>query len=338
MKLEIANHSCYSKIGEKEHKLRKIYHAFDQKKAALEEILKVQRETIQGVISEQEKSGIDIVTDGLILWNDPISHLMKKVSGVEVGGLLRWFDTNFYFRQPTIVGPLSRKAFLIKEEASFLRKMSKKQVKAVLTGPYTLAFFSKINTPVYKKFFDVADVLTEILAQEVKELSGIGVDHIQIEEPAYLISSFQEEGWKWAKQSLQKLAQQKGKSKLWLTTYFGDALPHYSKLQEFPVDVLGLDCTYSPSLVSHIQKQGSQKELALGLIDGRNTKLENSKDVVKALRSIASVSERFKNDKLFKKSLFYLTPSCGLEYLPRERAAKKIKLLKEIKRDFEKRS
>lgn len=322
MKIELANHSYYPKIGEKDsqHKLRKIYHAFDQKKATLEDVLTVQRETVQESIQEQEKSGLDIVTDGLIRWNDPISHIMKGLNGVEIGGLLRWFDTNCYFRQPTITGPLSRKGSLLKDEVSQASLRAKKKLKVVLTGPYTLAYFSKINTSVYQNTLEVADALTDLLAEEIKELSRYGIEHIQIDEPAYLLGPL---NWKWAKKSIQKLADNKGKAKLWLVTYFGDAASIYSKLQELPVDVLGFDTTYSPSLIGQIQKLSSQKTLALGLLDGRNTKLENSKEVVKILNSL---SKTFKNESL------YIMPSCGLEYLPRDKALKKLKLLKEVKK------
>ncbi len=325
MKLKLANHSHYPKIGEtdEQHKLRRAYHLFDRQKITADQVLEAQKETIQEVIQEQQKAGLDVVTDGLIRWNDPLSHVMKGLEGVEIGGLLRFFDTNFYFRQPKIVGPLLRKSSLLKDEVSFLKKVAKGESKVVLTGPYTLALLSRIETPAYKSLEEVAEVLTEILAEEVKELAEARISHIQIEEPGYALV---QPDWNWAQKSLATLASNKGKAKLWLTTYFGDAVPLYGKLQELPVDVVGLDGTYSPKLLAHIQKEGSDKELALGWVDGRNTKLENSKEVAKALHAL---------DRVLKDGVCYVTTSCGLEYLPRDKAFKKLQLLEDIKREYQ---
>ena len=126
------------------------------------------------------------------------------------------------------------------------------------------------------------------------------------------------------KTALERLAASKGSAKLALYTYFGDASPLYAKLVKLPIDVLGLDFTYSPRLPEAIARLGCDKELGLGLIDGRTTKLENEGKVLKVLRSIfpAIGGERV-----------YLNPSCGLgEYLPREVAFEKLKNMVAIAR------
>ena len=51
-------------------------------------------------IKEQEAAGLDLVTDGQIRWQDPITYATTRLQGLEVGGLLRWFESNTYFRQP----------------------------------------------------------------------------------------------------------------------------------------------------------------------------------------------------------------------------------------------
>jgi len=325
MKLKCASHSHTPKIGEtdEQHKLRRAYHLFDRQKITQEQVLEAQQETIRESVEEQQKAGVDIVTDGQIRWNDPLSHLMKGLEGVEIGGLLRFFDTNFYFRQPKIVGPILRKSSLLKDEVLFLKKIAKGETKAVLTGPYTLALLSRIETSAYTSIEDVAQVLTEILAEEVKELAEARVSHIQIEEPGY---GLVQPHWGWAERSMETLAKNKGKAKLWLTTYFGECIPFYSKLQTLSADVLGLDVTYSSKLLAHIQKEGTDKELALGLLDGRNTKLEDPKEVAKALHSL---------DQVLKNGVCYVTTSCGLEYLPRDKAFKKLRLLEDIKREYQ---
>jgi len=58
--------------------------------------------------------------------------------------------------------------------------------------------------------------------------------------------------------------------------------------------------------------------LGLGLLDGRNTKLEDPDAVLRALDRILP---RVQAEEC------YLTPSSGLEYLPRDRALAKLKRL-----------
>ena len=69
-----------------------------------------------------------------------------------------------------------------------------------------------------------------------------------------------------------------------------------------------------------------QEELGVDvLVDGRNTRLEDAGVVAKQLERIARGAGL---DRA------YLTPSCGLEYLPRDRAQLKLKLLATIQKTF----
>ncbi len=90
------------------------------------------------------------------------------------------------------------------------------------------------------------------------------------------------------------------------------------------MDVLGFDFTYSPRLPDVIVRFGCEKDLGLGLVDGRNTRLESESEVLATLKKILPTvgSERV-----------YLNPSCGLgEYLPRELAFKKLQNMAAIAR------
>jgi 5-methyltetrahydropteroyltriglutamate--homocysteine methyltransferase len=121
------------------------------------------------------------------------------------------------------------------------------------------------------------------------------------------------------------LAKKKGKSSLALYTYFGDAAPVYDRLQDLPVDVLGLDFTYSSQLLDLVSHAGSDKRLGLGVIDGRNTRVETKEEVFKVLNRVLP--------KL-KGGVCCINPSCGLEYLPREKAYRKLTNMVKLKRMF----
>jgi methionine synthase II (cobalamin-independent) len=68
-----------------------------------------------------------------------------------------------------------------------------------------------------------------------------------------------------------------------------------------------------------ISSSGSKKELGLGLVDGRNTRIEDVKETTKVA---AKILRKINAERA------YLNPSCGLdEYLPREVAFEKLKNL-----------
>jgi 5-methyltetrahydropteroyltriglutamate--homocysteine methyltransferase len=314
MELLTASAGSYPRIGDKpeRQKHRQAYARWERGELSDEEFERVQAEVTQEVIEEQVRAGLDLVTDGQVRWYDPISHFARKLSGCEVDGLLRFFDTNFYFRQPVIVGDVSWREPVVVEEFRFAKEVSKAPLKPVLTGPYTLAKLSINRRGV--RFKELLREFADAISREVGELANAGADLIQIDEPAILKN---QKEFELLKTAIGEVAVDKGKAKLALYTYFGDAAPLYRKFVKLPVDVIGFDFTYSPKLPGTIARLGCKKDLGLGLIDGRNTRLEGEEEVLATLRKLLPKigSERV-----------YLSPSCGLgEYLPRNTAFEKLK-------------
>ncbi len=312
MELLTTSTGSYPRIGDRpEHQRhRQAYAQLERGEISSGEFERIQDEVTREVIEEQVQAGLDVVTDGQVRWHDPISHFARKLDGCEINGLLRFFDTNFYFRQPVIRGKLVRRESILKREFTFARGISK-SVKPVVTGPYTLARLS-INRR-GDGFQPLVDEFASVISQEVRELAEAGAELIQIDEPAILKNPADFQVFE---KAVQKVVAEKGKSRVALYTYFGDVVPLYQKLLKLPVDVLGLDCTYSPKLPEAIASFGCEKELGVGLIDGRNTRLERENEVIDVLKLIlpAVKSERV-----------YLNPSCGLgDYLPRVIAFKKL--------------
>ena len=312
MELLTSSTGSYPRVGDRpeQQRHRQAYAKRERGEISSEEFERVQDEVTREIIEEQVKAGLDVVTDGQVRWYDPISHFARGLEGCEINGLLRFFDTNFYFRQPVIKGELNRREPIVKREFTFAKEVSK-PVKPVVTGPYTLAKLS-INRR-GTTLSSLVDEFAAVIAQEVGELAKAGAKLIQIDEPAILKNP---DDLKMLKTAIEKVAAEKGGAKLALYTYFGDAAPLYKKLIRLPVDGLGFDFTYGPKLPNVITRLGCDKELGLGLIDGRNTRLEDKREVLAVIKKILPNvgSERV-----------YLNPSCGLgEYLPREIAFKKL--------------
>ncbi len=321
MELLLANHSSYPRIGDDaEHQvLRRTIAQWEKKEKTDGDLKAAENQMTEFALREQLDAGLDIVTDGQIRWYDPVSHVAGKLDGVRINGLLRLFDTNFYFRQPIVTGPIRRREAILAEDFRFAQKNSSRPVKVVLTGPYTLTRLSAVEGNHSGGMNGLLDGFTAALAEEVAALAAAGASIIQVDEPSLLR---QPGDFPLAARSFKALAAGKGGAQIHATFYFGDAAPLYEKLQTLDVDALALDFTYSPRLAEVIAAAGSSKPLSLGLVDGRNTKLEDASVVARQIERLAN---------RIGAARAILQPSCGLEYLPRDRARLKLKRLAAIK-------
>jgi 5-methyltetrahydropteroyltriglutamate--homocysteine methyltransferase len=336
--LILASTGSYPRIGDSPELqiLRRTIAGADRGEKTAADLADAENEMTRRAIEEQVRAGVELVTDGQIRWYDPISHLPGKMDGVEIKGLLRFFDTNTYFRQPVLKTKPARRngTGVLVEEYKFARnalgmlptssdRAGKLSIKPVLTGPYTLARFSLAEDAGMKPLEARAQAYAEALAGEIRALADAGAELVQVDEPAVIKYREDWDVFGRALAAVVKAAREGGKKiRIALYVYFHDATPLYEKLAGLPVDVLGLDFTYNQKLVDKVAAAGSPVPLALGLVDGRNTKLEQpaavARQIERLLRKIAG-------------GRAYLGPSSGLEYLPRERAFQKLEVLGKIR-------
>lgn len=324
MELILTNHSSYPRIGDgTDHQLlRRTIAQWEKGEKTDADLRAAEDRMTELALGDQIVAGLEIVTDGQIRWYDTISHLAGKLQGIRINGLLRFFDTNTYFRQPVVHGAIERTKPLLVGDFEFAKGKSSQPVKPVLTGPVTLARHSIEENGKAGSFERLVESYTAALTPEVAALAAAGAGLIQIDEPSLLKYSAD---LPQAARSLKAFGAAKGSSQLMLAVYFGDATPVYDKLQALPVDALCLDFTYSAGLAEKVAASGSAKPLALGLVDGRNTRLEDTRTVAGQLEKIG---------RCLGSARAWLSPSCGFEYLPRDRAQLKLRHLRTIRREF----
>src|SRR5262249_15695349 len=153
---------------------------------------------------------------------------------------------------------------ILRREFEMACAASPKPVKQVLTGAYTLARYSIVEYPPYKKDFArlVLDY-NEIIAREVSELAAAGARVIQIDEPSILKEPTHAD-WDVVEETWIRLFTAKAGARLVLATYFGDATPYLHHLLSMPADILALDFTGNPALVDRIAEAKTTKSLGLG--------------------------------------------------------------------------
>jgi len=317
MNIVAANGGSYPRIGDsrEQQKLRNAYEASQRGEITGKDLTRIQQTVIRDVLAEQAKAGLDVVSDGQITWYDSVSHVMGKLKGVSINGLLRYYDTNTYFRQPQVTGRIEDKGALLADELKWARAVSARPVLTTLPGPLTLSRLSIIKGGPYTNPDKLMDALVPVLADEVERLARAGADAIVIEE-SFLLR--EPKALPRLADALEVLAARKGSLRIWLAVTFGDAAGIYEKLQKLPVDGLAIDFTYSRAIADVVTSSGSRLALGLGLVDARNTKLESPSKVAAQAALLL---------KKAKGAVAGLIPSNGLEYLPRTRAFEKLVVL-----------
>jgi len=318
MKIIATTHSSFPRIGEglDEQKLRRAYTSLEKKKIGKAEFEEIQDGLVKEFISIQESAGCGLVTDGMIRWYDHASHIAGHLRGFEINGLLRFFDTNYYFRQPIAGDEIGEGDGGLADETAFVIENAALPVKSVLLGPYSLAKMCRNKSSM--KFEGLCHRLAEILGFEVERMASKGTDYIQIEEPAF---AREPKDFELLRKTVDIMGRKKGKAKLILTFYFGDCTPLIDRLPEIPADMFGLDFTYSPGLSEKLIKRGCPGPVSLGILDGRNTKMEKAEKVAISLKNILAESDIEE---------CHVTTSCGLEFLPRQYALKKLELTSKV--------
>src|SRR5438034_7346772 len=64
------------------------------------ELHQVEDEVTLEAIKDQVDAGVDLITDGRIRWEDGQTYFARRLRGLSINGLQRYFDTNIYFREP----------------------------------------------------------------------------------------------------------------------------------------------------------------------------------------------------------------------------------------------
>jgi 5-methyltetrahydropteroyltriglutamate--homocysteine methyltransferase len=293
--------------------LRKTLHALERDQARAEDLARVQDDLAAQVIAEQEAAGIDLVTDGAVRWDDLLTPFARSMSGFEIGGLLRWFDNNVYYRRTVCVGPVEWRGPASVGAYRHAASVAAKPVKAVIPGPITFARLSlDEHYGVYEKF---VLALAGVLAQEAFELQAAGAPVIQIDEPALLAAP---EDLDLARRALSTMTAEISASETLLMTYYGDAKRLGPEFFELPVDGFGLDFVAGPENTELLADFPDGVRLQAGVVDARNTKLEPEAELTAEIEDLA---ERLGERRL------RVGPSAGLEFLPREKARAKLERL-----------
>jgi 5-methyltetrahydropteroyltriglutamate--homocysteine methyltransferase len=312
--IRAANHSSYPRVGDHplDQQIRHARKARDRGEATDADVVAAEDEVTAIVVAEQSRSFIDIVTDGMVRWEGPLSHMAHHLDGLESRDLVRWFDTNFYDRRPEAVGPVRRTGPFLVRDLEVAKGTAMTPVKVTLPGPVTFVRLSSDRHYGARETFarDVADAL----AAEVAALAAAGARHVQIDEP--LLCRHPEDLDLVAECAARVFAGAGEGATTIVSTYFGDlARLDGARLGKLPGTHLGVDLVASDANFRLLAELPPEKGVVLGLFDARTTRQEDATDVAVRLAPHREHLER--RDVI-------VGPQAGLELLPRDQAFEKL--------------
>jgi 5-methyltetrahydropteroyltriglutamate--homocysteine methyltransferase len=299
--------------------LRAVRNQFDKERATAAEVEAAVRDTIRFTVSDQTDAGIDRITDGRIRWDDPATPLAAAHDGFAIGGLIRYFDNNVYYRRPVITGPIKFVRSAAAEDFRFLKSCTDRPLMASVCGPFSLAQFCQNEH--YQDHGSLLADCAQLVRRELSALADAGAEWVQLDEP---FLGFAPERIKEAVAAIRD-AVDGVRVKTLVYSYFCSLRTVIDPLWALPVTAIGADCATHPENFALLCGGPSNKGRCFGLLDARTTRLEPAGRIGLQL-------ERLIDQGAGQWPVCFVSPSAALEFLPYENAVRKLKRLTEAVR------
>jgi 5-methyltetrahydropteroyltriglutamate--homocysteine methyltransferase len=169
-----------------------------------DQLAEAKRDAVRLAVGDQERAGIDIVSDGEQTRRHFVTTLIENLEGVDFQHKKTVRIRNRYDADvPMVVGPVSRRGPVFADDARFLRAQTKRQTKYTLPGPMTMV--DTLYDGHYKSREKLAWRFAEILNEEAHAIAATGIDVIQFDEPAFNV--YFDEVRDWGIATLERAAQ-----------------------------------------------------------------------------------------------------------------------------------
>jgi 5-methyltetrahydropteroyltriglutamate--homocysteine methyltransferase len=248
------------------------------------------------LVSVQQAAGLDLLTDGMLRWQDHFRPLLEGADGLETGALTRFLDTNTFYRAPksTTVEPKLGAPL----DERYVAPLPGPRL-VTLPSPFALAHGTGIPPKV------LADgILKPALDSVDAELVVLAEPFFARDEDAKLDD---------LAEALEALV---GGPKLALWLEFGDAASALEQgAADLPIDAIGIDF-----YATHLEAlpESFDKLLLAGVVDARSSVPEEP-------REIAAFVERLDVERIA------LVPNGDLQYVSQPPAQEKLARLGKAK-------
>jgi 5-methyltetrahydropteroyltriglutamate--homocysteine methyltransferase len=133
-------------------------------------------------IRDQERAGIDIITDGEIRRESYSNRFANALAGIDAerhGEIIG--RTGAKIPVPLVTGPIKRLRAVEVRDVEFLRANTNRKIKITIPGPFTMA--QQAQSEHYTSTESLALDYADAVNAEVRDLFAAGADVVQLDEP-----------------------------------------------------------------------------------------------------------------------------------------------------------
>lgn len=273
-------------------------------------------------IRDQERAGLDIITDGEIRRESYSNRFATALENVDIDNPGTALDRSGHPNPvPRVVGRIRRMHPVEVEDMKFLRANTDRLTKITVPGPFTMA--QQAQNDFYESEREMALDYAAAVNEEIKDLFAAGADVVQIDEPYMQARSekAREYGIEVLNRALDGVT---GTTAVHICFGYA-AIIHerpegYSFLPEFEgssVKQVSIETAQS-NLDCKILDGLPDKDIILGVLDLSTNEIESPETVAERIRrALPHVDAK----------RITVAPDCGLKYLPRDVAFGKMKAM-----------
>jgi len=285
---------------------------FARGEISADQLLQLERDATIEVIRSQEEIGLEILVDGELYRGDMTTYFAELMQGFQISNPVRSYG-NRYYRKPVATGPVRRTKPWTVDWWKFAQSQTKKPVKGMLTGPYTMMDWS------FNEHYPSREALAMDLAEAIREeaiaLAEAGAQFVQVDEPAV---SVRPEELKLAIKALGR-AVEGVKAKTITHICYGDFDVIYPALLDLPVDMIDLEMANSRyDLLDRFKQHRFTKEIGYGVLDVHSHRIETKEEIKQGI---------LRGLEFLKPEQMYIDPDCGLKTRTVEEAKEKLAVM-----------
>jgi 5-methyltetrahydropteroyltriglutamate--homocysteine methyltransferase len=273
-------------------------------------------------VSDMERAGIDIVTDGEMRRESYSNRFATALEGVDLDTPGVALDrTGHPNPVPRVIGPIRRTRPVEVRDVEFLRSITDRRIKITVPGPFTMT--QQAQNDHYDDTRTLALGYAEAVNEELRDLKAAGADVVQIDEP--YLQARPEPAREYAIEAINRALDGVEGDKV-LHTCFGyahivhDRLPGYPFLRELQACAathVSLEAA-QPDLDPELLRDLPDKVIVLGVLDLGDPTAETADVVAGRIRRALTV---------LPPERLVVAPDCGMKYLSRELAFAKLRAM-----------
>lgn len=265
-------------------------------------------------IHEQERAGLDILTDGEMRRESYSNRFATALDGVDLDNHGTALDRSGHPNPvPRVTGRIRRRHPVQVRDVEFLRQHTTKRIKITVPGAFTMA--QQAQNDFYDTDEEMALDYAAAVNEEIKDLFAAGADIVQIDEP-YMQARPEKARAYGAAAVARALEGVEGVTALhicfgYAAIIHGDRPKGYDFLAELagtPVQQISVE-TAQPRLDPAELAPLRNKQILVGVLDLNDPSVESPATVADRIRrAMTQVPARN----------IIVAPDCGLKYLPRD--------------------